>query len=264
MRRTNKGLCIQKRLLYTMELQVRSKGSRLRASQIPQWIARLNLIDKQTRRVLFCVASVLFLKVLVSILYEYRWYFPPNFNDSAFLVGRQDSFRGSYSVAFYAHLLSGPVALLTAASLMLTGKSSRWRRYHRIAGRFQVAAVLVLAASGIVMAGKALAGPLAGYGFIALAACLLWTTFSTVYFALNGKIASHRRWATRCFILLCSPMLLRLTSGVAIVLQSETMELYRINAWSSWMIPWGIYEAYLLFRCLPATSTQQPLSEVIE
>ena len=66
---------------------------------------------RRLRKVAVLAAGLLFAKVLLEILYEYRWYFPANF-EAAFLIGRQDSFVGLYRAAFYAHVISGPLAIL--------------------------------------------------------------------------------------------------------------------------------------------------------
>ena len=59
---------------------------------------------------------MLILRVLIVILMEYRFYFPPDFDQSFFLAGRRPSFAGWYSVGFYTHIISGPfVSLLPFA-----------------------------------------------------------------------------------------------------------------------------------------------------
>lgn len=72
-------------------------------------------------RITSFLAAVLFAKVLVSVLYEYRWYFPANFVESSFLLGRQDNFYGTYAVAFHTHIASGPIAISLGAFLISNG-----------------------------------------------------------------------------------------------------------------------------------------------
>ncbi len=194
------------------------------------------------------VVAVLFVKVLLAILYEYRWYFPADFDSSSFLIGRRETFIGVYRTAFYAHIISGPVAIVFGSCLMLSGGRSRFSRLHRLAGRMQVLIVLtVVVPSGFVMALQATAGPTATYGFASLSIATAVSATATVYFAIARKFQSHRIWAGRCFVLLCSPLLLRLISGALIVLQFESDWFYRLNAWLSWLIPLAIYEAYVTF-----------------
>jgi hypothetical protein len=193
------------------------------------------------------VVAVLLLKVLLAILVEYRWYFPANF-DSAFLTGRRESFQGLYAGAFYAHIVSGPLTILLGAFLMSRALHNRFHSLHRWAGRGQALLIFaVLVPSGLVMATEAFAGPVAGYGFAALAIATAASMAMAVRHACARRIALHRRWASRCFVLLISPLLLRLVSGVLIVMQWESEWAYRLNAWCSWLVPLIVFEVW--WRC---------------
>jgi hypothetical protein len=200
--------------------------------------------SNRLRTIATFVAVVLLAKVFLSILYQYRWYFPADFS-SEFLSGRRDSFHGAYRVAFYAHIISAPLALVVGLFLMISGR--RWRRHslHRWAGRVQGVAVLVVVVpSGLVMARQAFAGAIAGCGFATLSMGTAVCVIMAVRNARNRRFQFHQRWATRCFVLLCSPLLLRLISGVVLVMQLEPNSCYRINAWFSWLIPLIGYEVW--------------------
>ena len=192
------------------------------------------------------VAILLFVKTFGAVLYEYRWYFPFDFENSAFLINREASFVGSYRASFYVHLFAGPIALLTATFLMVSGqqRNFRFRRWHPIAGRLQLVAVAVLSLSGIVMARNAFAGPIAGVGFVCLAVLTLSTCVAAAIYASQRKFVAHRVWATRCFLLLCSPLLLRIVGGISMVAGIESENLYRWTAWLSWLIPLLLYELF--------------------
>ena len=190
-----------------------------------------------------CVAvAILLAKVLASILHEYPQYFPPDF-DAVFLSGKRYSFVGAYRVAFYVHIVASPIALLLGAALIGTGKFRRFRRHHKLTGRVQVLMVITLVTpSGLVMATQAYAGPVAAWGFAMQGFATGASAVLAVVMALRGQFISHQRWATRCFLLLCSPLILRVVSGAAIATQLESDLLYRANAWLSWIIPLAIYE----------------------
>lgn len=206
---------------------------------------------RRLKKIAALLSALLLLKVLLAIVVEYRWYFPANF-DSAFLTGRREFFTGVYRAAFYTHILSGPLAVLLGSFLMLSGGRSRYRSMHRRAGRAQMAIVfLAIVPSGLVMASEALAGPVAGAGFASLSLATAACAVAAIQSARRRRFLSHRRWATRCFLLLCSPLLLRVFSGAAIVMEHESEWFYRLNAWLSWLIPLAIYEIWLRFpnRC---------------
>lgn len=195
------------------------------------------------RRVIAIAAITLFFRVLIALLAEYRWYFPADFEHSAFLTGRRETFVGSYAAAFYVHILSGPPAILLAFFMMISGGQKWLRPWHRVAGRLLAAIVLgLLVPSGLVMARRAFAGPIAGAGLAALSITTAVCVLVAAYFATKKNFPSHRRWAIRGFILLTSPLVLRLASGVAIAAGWESEWFYRFNAWLSWLLPLVVYE----------------------
>lgn len=182
-------------------------------------------------------------KVWVSIVLEYRLYFPADFS-AAFLIGREAVFVGLYRTAFYAHIVVGPVTLLLAAWLMLGGKQSTSRRInHRRLGRIQGVLVLgVLVPSGLVMAWDAHTGPIAGWGFGLQSIATGATMLAAIRFAMVGDIFKHRRWATNCFLCLIAPVILRVLMGASITFGFESDGFYQFNAWASWMVPITIHE----------------------
>ncbi len=197
------------------------------------------------RKIAMVLLVVLLGKVLVTILYEYRWYFPPDFDSSAFLAGRRPQFHGVYQAAFYVHIVSSPMALVFGAILMISGGRARVQTFHWLLGRAQFLIVMTMVVpSGLVMATRAVTGPIAGWGFAMLAIATASCMWMAVRHAKNRQFALHQRWATRVVILLCSPLLLRLGSGLFVVLQIDADWTYQATAWLSWLVPLAIYEAW--------------------
>lgn len=194
--------------------------------------------------ILAAAVAILFLKVLFSILFEYRWYFPPDFDNAAFLIGRRDSFVGVYSSAFYVHIISGPIAVALGAFQVVSGRFSLVRGLHRKLGGIQTVLVIMVAASGLVMARDAFSGLFAAWGFALLSILTAFSVTLTAYSAANGSWQTHRLWASRCLVLLCSPLLLRLVAGLTIVTRIESVWSYRLNAWLSWMVPLIVHELW--------------------
>jgi len=197
-------------------------------------------------RLIFAAAiTLVLLKVLAMILWEYRRYFPADF-DSAFLSGRRHTFTGLYRSAFYTHIIVGPATILLGGLLMASGtRPQKFRSAHRIAGRIQGVFVLLFTVpTGLIMASKAYAGPIAAYGFACLSLCTGGSMLLAVWYARQGRLVEHRRWATRCFILLCSPLLLRIMTGATVITNIESDLTYRMNAWLSWLVPWMVFELW--------------------
>lgn len=196
--------------------------------------------------------AVVLLRVFCLILLEYPNYFPANF-ESMFLAGRDGYFYGHYSIAFYAHIVTGPISLLLAALLMSSGRgwiSSRWlMARHAMMGK-SLAAIVVLAMlpSGVVMATRAFTGPIAGLGFASQALLTGVTVVLAANYARRRNYERHQRWATRCFLLLLAPLLLRLGTGFFYVTGIESAATYQLLAWISWIVPLVCYESVWRIR----------------
>ena len=96
----------------------------------------VNISVTALRRMLLIVAGLLIVKVSVEVILGYANYFPPNFG-SDFLRGRERYFFGVYRWAFYAHIASGPTALLVGMVLLSERFRLRFTKWHRYLGRGQ-------------------------------------------------------------------------------------------------------------------------------
>jgi hypothetical protein len=193
-------------------------------------------------RVLTLVAGLLILKVVSGVVLKYGEYFPPNF-ESDFLRGRELYFFGSYQWAFYVHIAAGPLSLVLGLILLSERFRLRFPKWHRSLGRIQVLDVLFLVTpSGLWMAYRAEAGPIAGLGFAALAVATGMSVALGWRSAVQRRFADHRRWMGRCFALLCSTVVLRLIAGLATVTGFEATWVDTAAAWASWLVPLAAFE----------------------
>ncbi len=193
-------------------------------------------------RSLSVVTLILIVRVALGVLFDYHHYFPPNFQ-SDFLRGREPYFWGLYQWAFFVHVIAGPASLLLGTLLV----SERLRKgapaWHQRLGRIQGICVLVLVApSGLYMARYAATGGVAAAGLgslaIVTAACVAlgWRA------AVQRRIADHRRWMLRTFILLCSAVVIRIIGGLASVLEFDAAWVYPASCWMSWLLPLLVFE----------------------
>ncbi len=209
--------------------------------------------DRKLVSVLVLALWLLGVKTLLAILVSYRNYFPPDFA-SDFLRGREAAFQGIYREAFYLHILSGPVALLLGSLLLSRSFRSRFPRLHRALGRAQIAVILLMVVpSGLWMAGYAESGTVAGLGFGFLAVATGGCTALGWKAAIVRRFDVHQRWMTRCFVLLCSAITLRLIGGLGTIVGWESPWFYALAAWVSWLIPLACWELFA-----PRLSTPQP------
>ena len=188
------------------------------------------------------VTALLIIRVTVAVVLNYREYLPPNF-ESDFLQDREGYFWKGYHWAFYTHLASGPVSLILGLILISDRFRMRFPLWHRRLGRIQAVSVLFLVApSGLVMAYYAMTGPIAAMGFAVLALgtalCMAmgWRT------AVQRRFAEHRLWMQRCFVLLCSAVVVRVIGGLLTVIDYGPAWPYQAAAWGSWLVPLLVFE----------------------
>ncbi|WP_435011097.1 DUF2306 domain-containing protein [Tundrisphaera lichenicola] len=192
--------------------------------------------------ILALAAGALILKVTFSVISGYDHYFPPDFS-SDFLRGRQGHFRGAYRWAFYTHILSGPVSLILGLILVSDVFRRRFPAWHRLLGRIQVACVLLLVTpSGLGMAYHAEAGPIAAFGLASLAIATATCVLFGVRSAVRRRFADHRRWMWRCYLLLCSAVVLRMIGGLGTVAGVTAPWFDPLATWLCWLGPLAAFE----------------------
>ena len=200
--------------------------------------------SRRFSQILIGCGMLLGMRILFRILFEYRWYFPPNFTESFFLAGHTTDFAGIWKLGFYIHVLASPIVLLLAVFLQWK-RSRRNLSLHRFLGRLQMLLIfLLLVPSGLVLSLRATAGPVSQIGFFALSVATGLTAAMALFRVRQKKVKQHRLWATRLFVLLLSPLFLRVCSGVAIVSQLDSPTFYQINAWTSWILPLLSFEVW--------------------
>ena len=183
-------------------------------------------------------------KVTIVVMIGYRNYLPLNFQ-SDFLRGRESYFFGAYHFAFYTHIASGPVSLFLGTILLSESFRVKYSRWHRNLGRIQTFCVLFLVApSGLLMAYHAATGTIAALGFATLAAAAAAAISVALGWraAVTRRYRDHQRWMLRCFLLLCSAVVLRLFGGLAVVAGIGADWAYSLAAWASWLVPLAAFE----------------------
>jgi hypothetical protein len=190
--------------------------------------------------ILRALVVLLVLKVTATIVAGYGDYFPANFA-SDFLWRRESHFVGMYRVAFYAHIVSGPISLLMGL-ILISARLREWApQLHRSLGKVQAALVLfILAPSGLWMAFYA--ERVAAEGFVVLAMATGLCVALGWRAAVQRRMAEHRRWMWRCFLLLCSAIVLRLMGGLSVTLGVGGEWSYPLAAWVSWLGPLVLFE----------------------
>lgn len=200
------------------------------------------MTPRQSLWLLKWATVLLILYVTSHITRNYVDYFQLNF-ESEFLHGRESHFWGSYSFAFFVHLLTGPTVVLTGLVTMNQTLRRRFPHWHRRIGKLHILIVLLgIVPSGILMARYPMSDWIAGVGFACLALCTGFCAGWGWYAATKRRWDAHQVWMTRCFILLCSAILLRLFAGFLTVTEIAWEGSYSFSAWATWIVPLGLYE----------------------
>lgn len=194
-------------------------------------------------------------KTIAATLANWPLYFPPDFR-SDFLLGREGYFFNGYHLAFYAHIVAGPLTLALGLVLLSATFRQRWPGWHRQFGKLQAMLILfVVAPSGLWMAYYAATGAVAGAALATLAILTAATTALGWRAAVNRRFAEHRRWMQRSYVLLFSAIVIRMIGGAAEVAGVEGTYPYAV--WISWLAPLAILE---LWRISSSRALRHPQS----
>ena len=202
-------------------------------------------------------AIALVLKTVLRTMMLWGDYLPPNFN-SDFLHGRENYFYGLYQIAFYAHIFSGPFSLLAGLILLSSSIRRRYPAFHRRLGRLQMICVLLLVApSGLWMAGYAEAGTIASVAFALLALATAFTAYRGWQYALHVNYLQHALWMSRCYVLLCSAVVLRIVGGVQSLIGFYAGWVDSFTAFACWVLPLAAFEWLRRARTSNARTSNQ-------
>lgn len=151
-----------------------------------------------------------------------------------------------YLPAFYMHIVTGSLVLITGVFQLSKRIRDRYTRWHRAAGKLYIILILILAApSGLVMSFYANGGLAAGMGFGLLA--ILWWSFTWRGFreAINMRWNVHREFMMRSYALTFAAVKLRLYSFIFALFGYRGESIYIIIAWLSWVPLLIVMEIYI-------------------
>lgn len=157
--------------------------------------------------------------------------------------------------ALAIHAGAASIALIIGPFQFIRTKSGRRPGWHRATGPVYVAACLVAAPAGFVLALGSSAGPIASVGFGLLAAIWFYVNARGLNAVLKGRYAEHGRWMIRSYALTFAAVTLRLYLPIGGAALGDFMTFYRIDAWVSWVPNLLLVEAWLRMRGPRLTTT---------
>jgi uncharacterized membrane protein YozB (DUF420 family) len=157
--------------------------------------------------------------------------------ERGFLLTKEPNvLRSIYLPAFYVHIITGSLVLISGVFQLSRNLRQRYPRCHRYAGRFYVAVVLILTApSGFVMALYANGGRSSQLCFVLLALCWWYFTFVGWRKALQRDWPSHRRFMLRSYVLTFAAVMLRMYSFIFALAGFRGEGIYSVIVWLSWV-----------------------------
>lgn len=183
-----------------------------------------------------------YLLLLISLQYV------PYNTDVAFLRIKQELIGFTYyKLAFFTHVYSSVFLLVFGLIQFFTTKKRTFM--HRLSGRLYVGIILLLSGpSAFVMAIHANGGWISQTSFLLLAILWMLFTYLSLHYILKKDVVKHKKFALRSFSLTLSAMSLRLLKlGIVSIVALPPMDVYRIVAWSSWILNLVLVEIVIFY-----------------
>jgi len=198
------------------------------------------------RNVVFILLTLLAV-LFGCVLYWHNSVFVFDGPDHGFLLTKTEAVRYSvYLPAFYIHIITGSIVLITGVFQLSQWIRERYPAWHRASGRVYIFIILIFTApSGLVMAAYANGGLAAGVGFALLA--LLWWFFTWKGFrnAIRKNLEAHREFMLRSYALTFAAVTLRLYSFLLALAGFRGESIYILIAWLSWVPSLMVMEIYI-------------------
>jgi uncharacterized membrane protein len=143
---------------------------------------------------------------------------------------------GTYIPLFYVHVTCGGIALLTGWTQFSQRLRSRYMRWHRLAGKVYVVAVLLSSTAGLFIAMFASGGLVSVMGFGMLALLWLFTDVVAYMRIRRLDIVQHEKWMIRNYALSFAAVTLRIYLPLSqAVFHMDFMTAYRVISWLCWV-----------------------------
>lgn len=175
----------------------------------------------------------------------YGWHFL-DFEVKGILRDRGElAYQLKYLAGFYAHVLFGPIALLTGAFQFAPKFRAKNLSLHRFLGKIYVLACILGGIAGFYIAFFSYS-LIATLGFISLALFWLYTTTQAYLTIRKKEVIQHRIWMHRSFALTLSAVTLRVYLGIMAGFTDWSIEtIFSILGWICWVPNLIVVEAMM-------------------
>jgi uncharacterized membrane protein len=143
------------------------------------------------------------------------------------------------------HVCAGMLVLSAGLIQVYLGLTGRTNRVHRWLGRLYMSGVLIAVSASLYLVTQI---PVSMYsvGLFGLAIAWITTTSAGYWAATHGRIAEHRVWMIRSYVVTFGFVSLRTMQNVMMATRLADEETsVTIAAWLCWIIPLGLVELFI-------------------
>ncbi len=176
-------------------------------------------------------------------------YYQPDFS-YGFLKGKEELFQSFYKYAFYVHIVSAPIILLSGLAQFFKFIRINFLGIHKLLGQIYVFFILFLAApGGLIMGFYAHGGFWAILSFMILTPLWWFFTLKAYKYAKSGNYMKHGLFMRRSMILTLSAVFLRIYAFIVLwFFQDNSTETYVLISWLSWLPNLLLFELWLYLK----------------
>lgn len=191
--------------------------------------------------------SFILFTITLMILYRSLDYLKPNYWNS-YLLDKRGYYQGLFKVGFWAHVCTAPL-LCFIAIFQVVILPLKLKKTHLVLGYTYVTLTLLLSApGGIILSFYAFGGILSKLSFFILSVLWAYFTINALIHIKKRNIIQHKVYTIKSFILITSALTLRILMFVFSYYYGwNGVSMYTTASLSSWIVPLGIYEYYLLY-----------------
>ena len=179
-----------------------------------------------------------------------------------FMLRGHVSGDGAGNAVVAAHLVAAVIIILAGAIQFIPRIRDRYPRFHRWVGRTYVLTALVLTTAGLYMLYvRGAIGDASQRAGSTVNAVLIWVCAAmTMKYAIAGDMRTHRRWATRLFLVVSAAWFFRAAFFLSLVIFNGPFGFDPLTfsgpfltfmAFAQYLLPLAILELYFLAQARP-------------
>lgn len=141
----------------------------------------------------------------------------------------------TWNVAFYAHIMTGGLGLLTGWVQFNKRIRVATPVFHRNLGKLYIALAICSSFSAAYLAFHAEGGWIAATGFFTLALIWFTSTWQGYVSILESRFVDHQKWMVFSFAACFAAVTLRILLPILVLIFNDFIQAYMLVAWLCWV-----------------------------